>query len=94
MALASHTVGSPYFAWYLGLILGFAAVVVVVVLAAVLLPLASRLGDQARQAGEVATLASRGAPPAPALRRANDSAEAILDLARRARTAVATAGRR
>lgn len=93
MALATHTVGSPHFGWFLGLILGFTVVVVVVLLAAVLLTLASRIGDQAQQAGEVASLASRGDPPAPEVRRANESAAAILDLARRARTALASGGR-
>lgn len=86
MPLAAHTAGDPYFNWYLGLVIGFVVVVVVVAVAGWLLTIASRIGDQAQRAGEVLTSTGSSVAPASEVRRANDSAAAILDLATRART--------
>jgi len=89
MSLATHTAGDPYFTWYIGLIVGFVVVVVVVAVAGWLLTIASRIGDQAQRAGEVLGRTGRNVAPASEVRRANDSATAILDLAARARAALA-----
>ena len=50
--LASHTSGSPYLGWYVGLAIGFVIVVVVVIVVAAILTYASRIADQARAAVE------------------------------------------
>jgi hypothetical protein len=57
MLLAAHTAGSPHLGWYVGLIIGFAVVLVVVVAVASILTSASRINDQARQAIEAVDLA-------------------------------------
>lgn len=88
MSLATHTAGDSHVVWYLGLVAGCVVVVVVVAVVAWLLTVASRIGDQAQRAGDVLARMGESAVPAAEVRRANDSAAAILDLARKARSAL------
>jgi hypothetical protein len=72
--------------WYIGLGIGFAIIVVVVILVGAILTLARRIGVQAREAIDGLDEARVTTLPLWDLRDTNRSLQAILDAARRART--------
>ncbi|MGI8904131.1 MAG: hypothetical protein ACR2IP_10875 [Solirubrobacteraceae bacterium] len=74
--------------FYIGIILGFVAVVAVVVLVAVILTFASRIGDQAEVAAEALDAVRKSTNVLPAVYQTNDHAVAILQGAKTARGAL------
>lgn len=79
---------ADYFAWYLGLSLGFAAVALVVIVVAVILTLAARIAHQAQEAGPVLEMVREYTDELPTVPKINGSAVAILEAARSARKAL------
>lgn len=72
-----------YTDWYIGLSLVFFAIVVVVIIVAIILTLASRIADQARNAaGGVDTVRAQITSLDTGVAQVNDSAVRILHMAR------------
>jgi hypothetical protein len=80
--------GSVNSNWYLGLTLGFVIVTVVVILVAVILSYAARIGDQTRLANEGLEEVRNGTAPLWEVRNTNAAGLAILGATRTAREAV------
>lgn len=74
--------------FYIGLSLGFAAVVVAVALVAAILTFASRIADQAEAAAAALRQIRQNTDILPEIERTNEHALAILDGARTARKAL------
>lgn len=74
--------------YFIGLILGFVAVVAVVVLVAVILTFASRIADQAQLAAETLEGIRDSTDALPEVNTLNDHAIAILEGAKTARGAL------
>jgi Sec-independent protein translocase protein TatA len=83
MILASQNTG-----FYVGLILSFAAVALVVALVAVILTFASRIADQAETAAGALEQIRESTEILPAVNQTNEHALAILEDARTARKAL------
>jgi hypothetical protein len=74
--------------WWVGLIAGFAVVAVVVVIAAILLTLAARIADNARQASAALPVVRDQTTALQDVPRINESAISVLRSARAARKAL------
>lgn len=83
MILASTNTG-----WYVGLIAGFATVVVVVIIVGIVLTLASRIADSARAAGNALPAVRDQTTALQGVQGVNASAISILRSARAARAAL------
>ena len=76
-------IANGYTDWYIGLSLVFAAIVVVVIIVALILGLASRIADQAREAASgVDTVRAQTTSLQDGVAQVNDSAVRILHMAR------------
>jgi hypothetical protein len=80
--------GSANSDWYLGLTLGFVVVTVVVILVAIILSYAARIGDQTLRANEGLEEVRDGTAPLWEVRNTNAAGLAILGATRTAREAV------
>jgi len=74
--------------WWVGLIAGFAVVAVVVVIAAILLTLAARIADNARQASAALPVVRDQTTALQDVPHINESAISVLRFARAARKAL------
>jgi len=82
---------ADYFAWYLGLSLGFAAVALVVLVVAVILTVAARIAHHAQELGPTLEMVREYTDELPAVPQIHDSAIAILAAARTTRGALTRA---
>ena len=76
------------FGWYLGLIIAFSIIVVVVAVVASILTLASRIAEQAPLAVEGLNAVQKNTSMIPAVETVNGSAVAILKACQTARSAL------
>lgn len=89
MQLATHRFGETHLGgWYLGLIIGFALVVVVVIIVGMLLALTSRISARAGESAEVLEGTLSTTAPIEELKRTNSTLQSILRGARSARQAL------
>lgn len=90
--VAEHMAGSLHTGWWVGLVIGFAVVVVVVAVVAALLTYASRISDGAGEALDALESAREGMAPLARLERATDAARVTLAGARAARGSLERTG--
>jgi hypothetical protein len=85
LPLAVHTAGTPHAGWWKGLVIGFAVVVVLVLVVAFILTWASRINDRTQDALEAFDSARAGTAPLSRLRDTRAAAEDVLTAMRAAR---------
>jgi Na+-transporting methylmalonyl-CoA/oxaloacetate decarboxylase gamma subunit len=79
----NHLMGATYSDWYIGMGLAFFVIVVVVIIVSIILTMAARIADQAREADAgVDTVRAQSVSLSDGVDRVNDSAVRILHMAR------------
>ncbi len=88
LPLAAHTAGNPHVGWWAGLVIGFAVVVLVVLLVAIILTFASRIGERTQDALEAFDSARAGTTPLSRFGDTRAAAQDVLTAVRAARDAI------